>query len=158
MFDAVKIQNGTFQTNIAIGVGTFVARHEASAAEGSDTRDVTWSAMASNPNSAWLKIYTDPYASGLAIDARPSGSETIFRGKLAAVKTVAGSLTCTNRLKFSFACDRDTNCAYVVKVSVYSNATPNLTGFTCTTNLTQLVAGGGFLDLPGLANVANGTV
>lgn len=43
-------------------------------------------------------------------------------------------------------------------MTVYSNATPSQTGFTCTTNLTQLAAGGGFLDLPGLANVTNGTV
>ena len=45
-----------------------------------------------------------------------------------------------------------------MRVTVDSNATPNRTAFECTTNLNQIVAGGGFLRLPGLSNVANGAV
>ena len=156
-FDAIQIWNGAFLAATNVGVGTFVARHETGAAEGFDARD-TAAAMATNSNPAWLKIYTDPYATNLAVDARPVGSETIFRGKLAVVKTNAGNLTCTNRLKFDFAAGTDTNCAYVVRVTVDSNATPNRTAFECATNLNQIVAGGGFLSLPGLSNVANGAV
>ena len=157
-FDSIRIQNGAFLAATNVGVGTFVARHESGAAEGFDARDAAAAAMATNPNAAWLKIYTDPYATNLAVDARPTNSETIFRGKLAVVKTNAGNLTCTNRLKFEFAAGTDTNCAYVVRVTVDSNAAPNRTAFECTTNLNQIVAGGGFLALPGLSNVANGTV
>ena len=157
-FDSIRIQNGAFLAATNVGVGTFVARHESGAAEGSDSRDAAWSGMATNPNAAWLKIYTEPYSTGLAVDSRPTNSETIFRGKLAAVKTSAGNLTCTNRLKFDFAAGTDTNCAYAVRVTVDSNATPNRTAFECTTNLAHVVAGGGFLRLPGLSNVANGTV
>mgnify|MGYP001765156158 CR=1 FL=1 len=156
-FDAIRIQNGAFLAATNVGVGTFVARHESGAAEGYDARDAA-AAMATNPNAAWLKIYTAPYATNLAVDARPTDSETIFRGQLAVVKTNAGNLTCTNRLKFEFAGGTDTNCAYVVKVTVDSNATPNRAAFACATNLSQIVAGGGYLSLPGLANVANGTV
>ena len=156
-FDSIRIQNGAFLAATNVGVGTFVARHETGAAEGYDARDAA-AAMATNPNAAWLKIYTDPYATNLAVDARPTGSETIFRGKLAVVKTNAGNLTCTNRLKFEYAGGADTNCAYVVQVTVDSNATPNRAAFACTTNLSQIVAGGGYLSLPGLSNVANGTV
>ena len=43
-----------------------------------------------------------------------------LRGQLAVVKTNAGNLTCTNRLKFEFAGGTDTNCAYVVQVTVDS--------------------------------------
>ena len=157
-FDAIRIQNGAFLAATNVGVGTFVARHESGAAEGYDARDAAAAAMAVNPNAAWLKITTAPYATNLAVDARPTDSETIFRGQLAVVKTNAGNLTCTNRLKFEFAGGTDTNCAYLVKVTVDSNATPNRAAFTCTTNLGQLVAGGGYLSLPGLSNVVNGTV
>ena len=157
-FDSIRIQNGAFLAATNVGVGTFVARHETGAAEGFDARDAASAGMATNPNPAWLKIYTDPYATNLAADACPVGSETIFRGKLAAVNTTAGNLTCTNRLKFDFAAGTDTNCAYVVKVTVDSNAAPNRAAFECVTNLNQLVAAGGFLSLPGLSNVANGTV
>ncbi len=158
LFDSIRIQNGAFLATTNIGAGTFVARHESGAAEGSDSRDASWSGMATNPNAAWLKIYTEPYSTNLAIDSRPTNSETIFRGKLAVVKTSAGALTCTNRLKFEFAGGSDTNCAYIVKVSVDSNATPNHAAFNCTTNLSQIVAGGGFLNLPGLVAVTNGTL
>lgn len=157
-FDAIQIHNGAFLAATNIGVGTFVARHESGAAEGYDARDAASAGMATNPYAAWLDIYTAPYATNLAVDARPADSETIFRGKLAAVKISAGNLTCTNRLKFDFAGGTDTNCAYVVRVTVDSNATPSRTAFACTTNLNQIVAGGGYLRLPGLSNVANGTV
>ena len=158
LFDSIQVQNGAFLASTNIGVGTFVARHESGTAEGFDSRDAAWSGMATNPNAAWLKIYTEPYSTNLAIDARPTNSETIFRGKLAAVKTNAGALTCTNRLKFEFACASDSNCAYMVKVSVDSNATPSHSAFECTTNLSQIIAGGGFLNLPGLSSVTNGTI
>ena len=157
-FDAIRIQNGAFLATTNVGVGSFVARHEAGAAEGFDPRDAAAAAMATNPNAAWLKISTAPYATNLAVDARPADSETIFRGQLAVVKTSAGNLTCTNRLKFEFAGGTDTDCAYLVKVTVDSNAAPGRTAFACTTNLNSLVAGGGYLSLPGLSNVANGTV
>ena len=156
-FDAIRIQNGAFLAATNVGVGTFVARHETGAAEGYDARDAA-ATTATNPNAAWLKIATAPYATNLAVDARPTDSETIFRGQLAVVKTNAGNLTCTNRLKFEYAGGADTNCAYVVQVTVDSNATPNRAAFACTTNLSQIVAGGGYLSLPGLSNVANGTV
>ena len=156
-FDAIRIQNGAFLAATNVGVGTFVARHESGAAEGYDARDAAATTV-TNPNAAWLKIATAPYATNLAVDARPTDSETIFRGQLAVVKTNAGNLTCTNRLKFEYAGGADTNCAYVVQVTVDSNATPNRAAFACTTNLSQIVAGGGYLSLPGLSNVANGTV
>ena len=157
-FDSIRIQNGAFLATTNVGVGTFVARHESGAAEGSDSRDAAWSGMATNPNAAWLKIYTEPYSTGLAVDSRPTNSETIFSGKLAAVKTTAGSLACTNRLKFEFAGGADSNCAYLVRVTVDSNATPGRIAFACTTNLAQILAGGGYLHLPGLSGVTNGTV
>lgn len=158
LFDAVQVQNGAFLATTNVGTGSFVARHESGAAEGSDARDTAWSGMATNPNAAWLKIYTDPYTTGLAIDSRPTNSETIFRGKLAAVKTTAGALTCTNRLRFDFTAGTETNCTYLVHVTVDSNATPGKTAFDCITNLAQVVSNGGFLNLPGLSAVTNGTV
>ena len=157
-FDSVQVQNGAFSATTNIGVGTFLARHEAGAAEGADARDAAASAMATNPQPAWLKIHSEPYTTPLAVDARPTNSETIFRGKLTAVKTTAGNLTCTNRLRFAFAAGAETNCTYLVHVTVNSNATPARTTFECTTNLAGIVAGGGYLNLPGLSNVPNGTV
>ena len=157
-FDSIQVQNGAFSASTNLGVGTFLARHEAGAAEGADTRDAAWSAMATNPNPAWLKIHAEPYTTALAVDARPTNSESIFRGKLTAVKTTAGNLTCTNRLRFAFPAGAETDCTYLVHVTVDSNATPGRTAFECTTNLAGIVAGGGFLNLPGLSNVPNGTV
>ena len=157
-FDSVQVQNGAFSASTNLGVGTFLARHEAGAAEGADTRDAAWSAMATNPNPAWLKIHAEPYTTALAVDARPTNSESIFRGKLTAVKTTAGNLTCTNRLRFAFPAGAETDCTYLVRVTVDSNAAPARTAFECTTNLAGIVAGGGYLNLPGLSNVPNGTV
>ena len=157
-FDAIEVRNGAFLAATNIGVGSFVARHEAGAAENSDALDAASSSMATNPNAAWLNIHTEPYATALASDARPTNSETIFRGKLTAIKTTAGNLTCTNRLHFRFASPPATNGAYFVKVTVDSNATPGRTAFECTTNLQQVIANGGFIPLPGLSNVPNGTV
>ncbi|MFH0880210.1 MAG: M28 family metallopeptidase [Lentisphaerota bacterium] len=157
-FDSIKVQSGPFQADTTVGVGTFVARHESGAAEGADSYDAAWSGMATNPNASWLKIFSEPYSSGLAIDARPTNSETIYRGKLAAVKTSAGSFTCTNQLKFEYACGSSTDCAYMVKVTVASNYTTSAAGFSCVTNLSQLIADGGFIHLPELNALTNGTV
>lgn len=157
-FDAIEVRNGAFLATTNIGVGSFVARHESGAGENADALDAAAAAMATNPNPAWLSIHTAPYATALAIDARPTDSETIFRGQLTAIKTTAGNLTCPNRLHFRFASPPATNGAYLVKVSVDSNTTPGRTAFACTTNLEQVIANGGFIPLPGLSNVPDGTV
>jgi len=156
-FDSLRIANGAFLAATNVGVGVFVARHETGAAESSDAFDAAWSAMASNPSPAWLKIHSEPYATALAVDARPASSETVFRGILSVVKTSAGPLTCTNRLFFDFTAAPETNCTYLVKVTVHNNATPGRVAFECITNLAAIVANGGFLNLPGLAAVSNGT-
>ena len=159
LFDSIQIQNGAFQSpSDDIGVGSFLARHLSGALEGLDPHDAAWASMPTNPHPAWLQIYTDPDSSPLAIDSRPPDGESIFRGKLAAVKSSPGPLSCPNRLHFAFAGGPDPSCAYVVHVSVDSNATPSGAAFDCVTNLSPLVANGGFLDLPGLTNVPDGAV
>jgi hypothetical protein len=157
-FDAVTVDNGTFQTSPSIGVGTFTARREEGAIEGADLSDSAWSSMATNPNAAWLKIYTEPYATGLAVDVRSPDIDTIYRGKLAVSKSTAGGLTCTNRLRFSFVGSGATDCTYMVRVAVDTNYSPGHLAFECVTNLNELVAGGGFLNLPGLSGATGGAV
>ena len=159
-FDVIQVDNGDWVAGSGIGVGTLYAKHQEGATEtGTDSYDVAWSnAAVVSTNAQWLKIQTQPYASLLQTDARPTNSGTIFHGTLSAVKTGSGSFTCTNRLCFTYLASAESNRLYTVRIHVDGTYAHDSSEFDCVTNLRELVAGGGCVNLPGLVGLTNGAV
>ncbi len=158
-FDLIQVDNGNWIYGSGVGVGTLYVKHEAGATEtGMDGHDLAWSNTVANPNSKWLKIYTQPYSSLLQTDARPTNSETLFHGMLVAVNTNAGAFTSTNLLRFTYLASAESNRIYTVKIHVNGSYTSDSQNFDCVTNLRQVVAGNGFIRLPGLVNLTNGAL
>ncbi len=159
-FDLIQVDNGDWVSGSGVGVGTLYVKHEEGATEtGADAHDRSSTNAPFNPNYHWLGLFTTPYGERLGTDARPTNSDTIFYGTMMAVKTNAGSFSCaTNRLRFTYLASPDSNRIYTVRVRVQTNYTRNGVGVFCVTNLRDLVAGSGFLSLPGLTNLTNGAV
>ena len=149
--------SGPFVTASTVGHGTFVARHQAGAAEGDDRCDAGWSNAPVIPLTNRLALMSRPGGTNLFMDARPDDSETIFFANLVSVQTNA-SLTTTNRLRFDFIGGADTNGVYLVRVAVTGQYLVGGASFTCVTNLRELVAAGGFLAVPSSLQVTSGAV
>jgi hypothetical protein len=148
-----------WSTNSGIGAGVFYAKHEATASEeGIDLRDTAWANMPANPDPKWLKIHTEPYGVELATDSRPSSSQTTFAAKLSVVDTTGTGVSCSNRLRFGFLTPPGSNCVYVARIHVDGRYTQTRYDFDCVTNLQEVVAGGGYVDLPPLTQASNGVV
>jgi len=157
LIDVVAVANTAAVPGNGIGAETFYARHEALATEsGADPLDQIWAAAPENTNAFWLKVQTQPYGVDLQTDSRPTNSETIFSGSLVAVATNDVARSCTNRLRFDFLTPPRDDRIYLVRVHVFGQYTATSNDFNCVTNMRSLVAGGGYLDLPALANVSNG--
>jgi hypothetical protein len=158
-FDLIQVDNGDWVAGSGTGVGTLYAKHQEGATEtGADACDMAWSNAPANPNAQWLRIHTQPYAPQLQTDARPTNSGTIFYGTLSAVKTNSGSFTCTNRLRFTYLASPESNRVYTVRIHVHGTYAHNGSEFDCVTNLRQIVAGSGYVSLPGLVGLTNGAV
>lgn len=158
-FDVIQVDNSTWVTGSAVGVGTLYARHEEGALEnGADTRDVAWSAMPTNPYGRWLRVHTAPDGLPLATDARPTNSSSLFVGQLTAITTGAAPFSCTNRLRFSALSALDSNRAYDVRVRVDARYAATSNAFLWVTNLPRLLSEGGYVGLPLLTNLTNGAV
>ena len=156
-YDAVRIVSGPFATTSAVGHGTFVASHRSGALEGDDARDANATNAPASSMTNRLALRSRPGATNLWRDARPADSETILLAELVAVHTNA-TLTIPNRLRFDFIGGADTNGAYLVRVAIPGQYLAGGAAFACTTNLRELVAAGGFLDLPASIQVTNGAV
>jgi hypothetical protein len=160
-FDLLEVANSDWTPGSGVGAGVLYAGHEEGATEGDpDGRDSAWSNAPANPNPAWLKIHTEPYVSALRRDARPTNSETIFRGKLSVVDTGGGGVSCTNRLRFTFVSPPASNRVYTASIHVDGQYTPGSNDFNCVTNLRDVVGtrAYGYVELPGIASVTNGVV
>ncbi|HOW96340.1 MAG TPA: M20/M25/M40 family metallo-hydrolase [Kiritimatiellia bacterium] len=156
-FDAVRVISGPFAPTSTVGHGTFVARHQAGAAEGDDRCDAGWSNAPVFPLTNRLALMSRPGGTNLYMDARPQGSETIFFANLVSIQTNA-SLATTNRLRFDWVGGADTNAAYLVRVVVTGQYVAGGSTWTCVTNLRELMAAGGFLSVPASLQVTNRAV
>ena len=155
--DAVRMIAGPFVTNCPVGYGTFVFGHCSDASEADDRRDA---ALVDAPAQYWTNrvgLTSRPGATNLWRDERPSGSETIVSVDLVALHS-GTPLAISNRLRFDFPGGGDPDGVYLARVSVPGAHLDSGEDFCCVTNLRELVAAGGFLDLPGTWNVPNGTV
>ncbi len=158
-FDVVEVVNSDWTPGSGIGAGVFYPKHVAGATEnGLDPRDVTWSDAPTNANAKWLKIHTDPYGVELMTDSRPAASQTVFLGKLSVVDTTGLGVSCSNRLRFDFLTPPDSNRIYTVRIHVDGRYTQPAGDFDCVTNLPDVIASGGYVDLPNLSQVTNGVV
>lgn len=161
--DSLEVINTDGISGNGIGGSSFYAQHLFGSVEGTDSYDITWTEFNNNfPNldPKWLKIHTEPTGIELQTDARPTNSETLFQGKLSVVDTIGSRVSVTNKLRFRFPGteDSDPNRIYVAKVWCDSNYTPNAQEFNCVTNIRDVIKGGGYLNLPGITNVPDGTV
>ena len=158
-FDLLQVDNGDWIAGSGLGVGTAYWRHEEGATEmGNDGRDIGWSNAPANPNAKWLKIHTAPYGVELMTDARPTNSQTIFHGILTGISSNNEPFSCTNRLRFSWIGNPESNRIYSVRVQVPPGYTAGSSEFNVVTNLRAVVDNGGYLDLPSLVNLTNGAV
>lgn len=157
--DVLEVAAGDWTPGSGIGVGACYVQHEAGATEDwLDGHDRNWSSAPPNPNVKWLKIFTAPYGDDLRVDCRATDSETVFAGQLLAMVTNGTDVSCTNRLRFSFLTSPTSNRVYMVRVHVDGQYTAGSNAFDCVTNLRDVVAAGGYIDLPSLSTVSNGVV
>jgi hypothetical protein len=105
-----------------------------------------------------LKISTEPYGVALQTDVRPADSETIFRTQLSVVDATGTGVTCSNRLRFNFVTPPDADRIYLARIHVDGRYVAGATDFNCVTNLQEVIAAGGFVDLPFLSQVPDGAV
>ena len=155
-FDAIEVANGDWIPGGSVGVGTFVARHEPDALDGGpDGRDIASSNAPANPLSTWLGMQSVPYGTPLQTDARATNSETIFSGQLIASAPSASEVACTNRLRFRFPADPASNRLYSARVRIDGRYVPQSNDFESVVDLRSLP--NGFLELPGLVHITNGT-
>jgi hypothetical protein len=160
-FDVVRIVSGDWNVTKQkqnFGASVFHARHLAGAQETTDASDLTWASRHARTNAVWLTFATRPGDDDLATDSRPVDSESPFAGRLSASSSTGAPVSCTNQLRFVFLTPPDTNRLYAVRVAVNGQFTAQNADFLCVTNLLELVAAGGCLELPALANVPSGTI
>jgi hypothetical protein len=145
-------------TNGNFGATVFHARHASGAAEGSDAQDLLLSALPPRTNAAGLLLATQPTGTDLAADTRPTNSQSLFRGRLAAEARGGATVSCTNRLRFTWITPPAPDRLYSVRVAVDGAWTAAATNYLLVTNLADLTVGSGLVELPPLVDVPSGTV
>ena len=87
-------------------------------------------------------------------------SETTFQTQLLVVDNVGDNVACTNQIKFSWLpVGFDTTRHYTAKIHCDTNYTPSKVKFDKTVNIRDVIANdSGYVNLPGITNVPNGTV
>jgi len=141
-----------------VGGSVMVKHHALGSQEGQDTGDGRWSDQPDNPLNQWLKIFTEPYGEQLKVDGRGLDSETAYQAKLTTVDKLGSGVSCTNRLRFVFIDGPDQDRLYTVKVHIDAQYTPTGQDFDLVTDIRQVIANGGYIDLPGIVNVPDGVV
>jgi hypothetical protein len=157
--DIIEVANSDWTPGSGIGGGVFRAKHEEGASESDgDPRDLAWSNAQINSNQKWLQVQTEPHGVALQTDARPASSETMLQAKLLGGDTTGTGLSCSNQLRFGFLTPPNTNRVYLARIHVDGRYVAGAADFDCITNLHEVVAGGGFLQLPNLTNLPGGAV
>ncbi len=90
------------------------------------------------------------------MDSRPTLSESVFAAGLAAAADAGLTVTCSNRLRFDFLSPPASDRIYLARVQVNEEFTPGHTPFLCITNLRNVVASGGYVQLPDVAGADPG--
>lgn len=158
-YDVVRVVSGDWSaTNRSFGASVLHAVHVAGAQETNDAFDVPYASLPANTNQAWPILVTQPGGDDLHTDCRDTASESIFRGDLILASPYGGSVSFTNRLRFTFLTPPATDRVYVARITVSGAFTQSGTDFVCVTNLRHAVAGTGFVELPALVNVTNGAL
>jgi hypothetical protein len=156
--DVVEVAASDWTPGSSIGVDVFHARHEPEAAEALDPWDTAWAGAPTNSAPLWLRVATAPEGAELKTDTRPASSETLFRGTLSAGDTTGAGFTTTCRLRWGFLTPPEPGRIYTLRVQLSAQQTEPPVEFLCVTNLRDLVASGGYLDLPPLGPLTNGAV
>jgi hypothetical protein len=157
--DIIEVANSDWTPDSGIGGGVFRAKHEEGASEiDGDPRDLAWSNAQTNPNQKWLRVQTEPHGVALQTDARPASSETMLQAKLLGGDTTGTGLSCSNQLRFGFLTPPNSNRVYLVRIHVDGRYVAGAADYNCITNLHEVVAVGGFLQLPNLTNLPDGAV
>lgn len=157
--DVIEVVSSDWTPGSGIGGSVLQAKHEAAGSEsGPDPRDLAGGYASTNANPKCLRIFTDPYNVELQSDSRPASSESIFRAKLSVADTTGSGVTCSNRLRFSFVTPPQTNRIYLARVRLDGHYVAGASDFDCITNLQEVVAAGGFLELPALISVPDRAV
>jgi hypothetical protein len=159
-FEVIEVANSDWTPASNLGGGRFYATFAVGASETNvDLRDLPWSEAPTNSSfNRELRIYSDPYGLPLQTDARPPGSDTLFRVKLAVADATGAGVSGNTRLRFGHLTPLATNRVYLVRVHVDGRYLATGREFDCVTNLHEVVWAGGFLDLPSLVQVPDGAV
>jgi hypothetical protein len=159
-FEVMEVANSDWTPASDLGGGHLYATFAVGASETNvDLQDLPWSEAPTNsPFNQELRIYSDPYGVPLQIDARPPGSDTLFRVKLAVADATGAGVSGNTRLRFSPLTPTGNNRVYLARVHVDGRYLVTGKDFDCVTNLHEVVSAGGFLDLPSLVQVPDGAV
>ena len=153
----LEVANSDWSVASGVGGSVLVTRHLPGADElGPEALDLALTNGSPNPNPRWLKVDTSPYGIELAVDSRPTLSESVFTAELAAAADEGLTITCSNQLRFDFLSPPAPDRIYLAQVQVNAELTPGHTPFLCITNLRDVVAGGGYVQLPGVAGAGPG--
>ena len=153
----LEVANSDWSVASGVGGSVLVTRHLPGADElGPEALDLALTNASPNPNPRWLKVDTSPYGIELAVDSRPTLSESVFTAELAAAANEGLTVTCSNQLRFDFLSPPPPDRIYLARVQVNAEFTLGHTPFLCITNLRDVVAGGGYVQLPGVAGAGPG--
>jgi hypothetical protein len=156
--DCIRVVSGDWTPGSTLGASLFHARHDPLAAEGQDGYDWAWEDNPANPYPLWLQLSSASAGTLLATDSRNTNSESFFRGMLRFAAPAGVVTTCTSHLRFSFLSSPLPERYYSLRVTLDPQFTVDQSAFLCVTNLRDLVALGGFLELPPLVGLTNGAV
>ncbi|HOW66774.1 MAG TPA: M20/M25/M40 family metallo-hydrolase [Candidatus Paceibacterota bacterium] len=155
----LEVATSDWTPGSGIGGAFFCAKYMAEASENeNDAFDLAWANSPANTNAQWLKISTEPYGVPLHTDARPLDSETMFRTLLSVIDNTGTAVSCVNRLRFCFLTPPEADRIYLARIRVDGRYTTGATDFDRVVNIREVVAGGGFVDLPSLNQVPDGMV
>jgi hypothetical protein len=153
----LEVANSDWSTISGVGGSALLTRHLPGAEDlGPEPLDLALTNASPNPNPRWLKTITFPYGIELATDSRPPLSESVFIAGLVAAAAEGLTVTCSNRLRFDFLSPPAPDRVYLARVQVSEAFTPDHAPFLCITNLRNVVACGGYLQLPRVIGASPG--
>jgi hypothetical protein len=159
-FEVIEVVSSDWTPASGLSGGRFYATFAVGASETNvDLHDLPWSEAATNsPFNKELTIYSDPSGVPLQLDARPPGSDTLFRVKLSVADATAVGVSGPTRLRFSPLTPMGNSRVCLAHVHVDGRYLATGRDFDCVTNLHEVVSAGGFLDLPSLVQVPDRAV
>lgn len=105
-----------------------------------------------------LAVYTEPYGTPLEWDSRPPDSDSMYRLKLAVAGSPNLGFSSGSRLRFTFHTPPEPERLYLARVRLEGRYTASGQDYEQIADLRDVVAAGGFLEIPSLRNVPGGTV